>query len=224
MLEEACPEQHRGFLSLVERGRPFVTLKLAATLDGRIATSRGESRWITGDAARARVHALRASSDAVAVGSGTARADDPELTARRGRRVVHRPVRVVFDSALSLSPRAASRAARTPSAPGCSPRPVRRPPAAAPSRRRACACSRCAAGAGTSTCAGPSRASGARGSPRSSSKAAEASPRRCSAAGLVDELHWFVAPAWLGADGAAGARGRSASAASRSGSPSRTPG
>ena len=48
VLRSACREQHRGFLSVVERGRPYVTLKLAATLDGRIATSRGESRWITG--------------------------------------------------------------------------------------------------------------------------------------------------------------------------------
>lgn len=106
VLEEACREQHRGFLSVVERGRPFVLLKLAASLDGRIATGGGESRWITGAAARARVHRLRARIDAIAVGSGTALADDPELTARRGRRVIHRPVRVLVDSRLRVPPSA----------------------------------------------------------------------------------------------------------------------
>ena len=102
VLEDECREQHRGFLSLLERGRPFVSLKLATTLDGRIATATGESRWITGAEARAEVHRLRARSDAILVGSGTARADDPELTARRGGRVVHRPVRVLVDSRLQI--------------------------------------------------------------------------------------------------------------------------
>ena len=106
VLEAECRAQHRGFVSAVERGRPFVTLKLAASLDGRIASSRGESHWITGERARALVHRLRAQSDAVVVGSGTALADDPELTARRGARVVHRPVRVLVDSALRVPPSA----------------------------------------------------------------------------------------------------------------------
>ncbi len=105
VLEEACREQHRGFFSLCDRGRPFVTLKLATTLDGRIATATGQSRWITGPASRAFVHELRGRSDAVMVGSGTAIADDPELTARRGRRIVHRPVRIVVDGGLRF-PRA----------------------------------------------------------------------------------------------------------------------
>ena len=106
VLEAACRAQHRGFLSRVERGRPFVTLKLAATLDGRIATARGESRWITGAAARAYVHRLRAATDAILVGSGTALADDPALTARRGARVVHRPLRVLLDGRLRVAPTA----------------------------------------------------------------------------------------------------------------------
>jgi diaminohydroxyphosphoribosylaminopyrimidine deaminase/5-amino-6-(5-phosphoribosylamino)uracil reductase len=104
--EEACREHHRGFISVCERGRPFVVLKLASTLDGRIATSAGESRWITGPEARGAVHRMRARSDAVMVGSGTALADDPELTARRGDRVVHRPVRLLVDSKLRLEPTA----------------------------------------------------------------------------------------------------------------------
>ncbi len=106
VLEEACRVQHRGFLSRVLRGRPFVTLKLAASLDGRIATARGESRWISSPGARAHVHRLRAETDAVLVGSGTALADDPALTARRGARVVQRPVRVLVDSRLRVPPRA----------------------------------------------------------------------------------------------------------------------
>jgi diaminohydroxyphosphoribosylaminopyrimidine deaminase/5-amino-6-(5-phosphoribosylamino)uracil reductase len=106
ILEAACREQHRGFLCVCERRRPFVTLKLASTLDGRIATAKGESRWITGKAARAAVHAMRARSDAVMVGSGTALVDDPELSARRGARILHRPVRIVIDSRLSVPPAA----------------------------------------------------------------------------------------------------------------------
>ena len=103
---EACRELNSGYFSRVERGRPHTTLKLAATLDGRIATAAGESRWITGPEARAWVHRLRGRVDAVAVGSGTALADDPLLTARRGRRTVHRPTRVVIDSKLRTPPNA----------------------------------------------------------------------------------------------------------------------
>ena len=102
ILEEACAEHHRGFLSICERGRPFVSLKLATTLDGRIATGAGESRWITGAEARGLVHRMRAKNDAVMVGSGTALADDPALTVRRGGRVVGRPVRVLVDSRLRV--------------------------------------------------------------------------------------------------------------------------
>jgi diaminohydroxyphosphoribosylaminopyrimidine deaminase/5-amino-6-(5-phosphoribosylamino)uracil reductase len=104
ILEPACRAQHRGFLSVHERGRPFVALKIAASLDGRIATSSGESRWITGERARALVHALRSRTDAIVIGSGSALADDPELTARQRGRVVHRPVRVLVDSRLEVPP------------------------------------------------------------------------------------------------------------------------
>ncbi len=97
VLEDECRQQHRGFLSVCERGRPFVSLKLASTLDGRIATASGQSRWISGPEARAVVHRLRARSDAVMVGSATALADDPALTARRAGRVVHRPRRRLED-------------------------------------------------------------------------------------------------------------------------------
>lgn len=103
----------RGFLSRVTLGRPLVTLKLATSLDGRIATAVGESRWITGPAARRMVHALRATHDAVLIGAGTARADDPMLTVR-DMGVTRQPVRIVasvqldlpLDSALVRSARA----------------------------------------------------------------------------------------------------------------------
>ena len=90
-----------GFLLRVTEDRPFVTLKLAASLDGRIATASGESRWITGPEARATVHVLRARHDAVMVGGGTARADDPLLTVR-GLGERPQPVRVVLSKDLGL--------------------------------------------------------------------------------------------------------------------------
>lgn len=94
-----------GFISRVRAGRPLVTLKLATTLDGRIATRGGESRWITGEAARRLVHRMRAAHDAVMVGSGTALADDPALTVRLPGLVppgYPGPVRIVADGRLRL--------------------------------------------------------------------------------------------------------------------------
>jgi diaminohydroxyphosphoribosylaminopyrimidine deaminase/5-amino-6-(5-phosphoribosylamino)uracil reductase len=87
----------RAWLHAVRSGRPHVTWKLAATLDGRSAAADGTSRWITGDAARAEVHALRAAVDAVVVGTGTVLADDPALTARHedGTPRDRQPLRVV---------------------------------------------------------------------------------------------------------------------------------
>lgn len=86
-----------GFLTRVTKGRPLVALKLATSLDGRIATRAGESRWITGEEARAFGHRLRATHDAIAVGSGTVLADDPELTCRLKGLEDRSPVRLVFD-------------------------------------------------------------------------------------------------------------------------------
>lgn len=103
VLAEDATRLNAGFLKRVTRGLPFVTLKLAATLDGRIATATGESRWITGPLSRRKVHALRMSHDAVMVGSGTAVADDPDLTVRDlGAR--HQPVRIVLDRLLRHDP------------------------------------------------------------------------------------------------------------------------
>lgn len=89
-----------GFLLRIGEGRPFVTLKLASTLDGRIATHTGESRWITGPEARARSHLLRAENDAVMVGSNTALIDDPSLDCRLPGLGDRSPVRIVVDSRL----------------------------------------------------------------------------------------------------------------------------
>jgi diaminohydroxyphosphoribosylaminopyrimidine deaminase/5-amino-6-(5-phosphoribosylamino)uracil reductase len=95
-------ELNAGFFSRVTQGRPLVTLKLATSLDGRIATATGESRWITGRAARERAHLLRATHDAVLVGSGTALADDPQLTCRLPGLGRASPVRIVVDRTLRL--------------------------------------------------------------------------------------------------------------------------
>ncbi len=101
-LEDEAREQQRGFLTRVNHGRPMLTLKLAMTLDGRIATAAGESRWITGRDARRAVHALRANHDAVMLGAGTARADDPDLTVR-GIGADRQPVRIVASRHLRLA-------------------------------------------------------------------------------------------------------------------------
>ncbi|WP_029006712.1 bifunctional diaminohydroxyphosphoribosylaminopyrimidine deaminase/5-amino-6-(5-phosphoribosylamino)uracil reductase RibD [Azospirillum halopraeferens] len=93
---------NRGFFSRILHGRPSFTLKLATTLDGRIATHGGESRWITGPEARARGHALRATHDAIMIGIGTALADDPELTCRLPGLSHRSPLRIVVDSRLRL--------------------------------------------------------------------------------------------------------------------------
>lgn len=96
-----------GYLAKRRLGRPLVTLKLATSLDGRIAARNGDSKWITGPAARARAHQLRGLHDAILVGAGTMRADDPRLTVRlpsMPEEVLRQPLRVVLDSMLSLPP------------------------------------------------------------------------------------------------------------------------
>ncbi|WP_293575481.1 bifunctional diaminohydroxyphosphoribosylaminopyrimidine deaminase/5-amino-6-(5-phosphoribosylamino)uracil reductase RibD [Phaeobacter sp.] len=98
---DQAAQDHAGFFLKTEQGRPFVTLKLANSFDGRIATSTGESKWITGPEARRVVHAMRARHDAVMVGGGTARVDDPSLTVR-DLGVARQPVRVVISRHLDL--------------------------------------------------------------------------------------------------------------------------
>jgi len=102
---DVCKRQadrdHAGFFSRIQRGRPFVTLKIASSIDGRIATRTGHSQWITGLLARRAVHGMRARHDAVMVGAGTARADDPSLNIR-GLGDVPQPVRVVVTNDLNV--------------------------------------------------------------------------------------------------------------------------
>jgi len=100
--EQEAKSDMAGFLRRITTGRPFVTLKLASSFDGRIATATGESKWITGPAARRMVHAVRAQNDAVMVGAGTVRADNPTLTVR-DIGVTRQPVRVVVSRALDFS-------------------------------------------------------------------------------------------------------------------------
>ena len=104
LLEAQCRTMLEAFAKFITQRRPFVTLKLAATLDGKIATARGDSRWISGAQSRALVHRWRNEMDAVLVGGATVRADDPQLTCRRtgGRN----PYRVVLDSRLRITPTA----------------------------------------------------------------------------------------------------------------------
>lgn len=97
-------ELNGGFFSRILSGRPLITLKLATTLDGKIATSTGDSQWITGETARAAAHLMRAQHDAVLVGSGTALADDPSLTSRLPGLTKRRELRIVLDGRLRTNP------------------------------------------------------------------------------------------------------------------------
>ncbi len=108
---DEAAEINAGFLMRVREGRPLFHLKLATSLDGDIATASGESKWITGEGARAHVHRLRAIHDAVLIGAGTALADDPDLGCRLPGLGAYSPTRVVLDSQARLG--ASSRLAMT---------------------------------------------------------------------------------------------------------------
>ena len=96
-------EINAGFLLRLRAGRPLFHLKLASSLDGRIATASGESKWITGEGARADGHRLRAIHDAILVGAGTVAADDPDLTCRLPGLKAYSPVRIVLASKAGLA-------------------------------------------------------------------------------------------------------------------------
>lgn len=104
LMRDAARELNRGFFSRIERGRPWVRLKLATSLDGRSALSGGESKWITGDVARADVQRWRARSSAILTGSGSGRLDDPRLTVRLDSTEVAPPLRVLLDTRLDALP------------------------------------------------------------------------------------------------------------------------
>jgi diaminohydroxyphosphoribosylaminopyrimidine deaminase/5-amino-6-(5-phosphoribosylamino)uracil reductase len=104
LLAEEATQVNEAYLHYMRTGRPFVHVKFAASLDGKIATRTGDSRWVTGAEARARVHELRHASDAILVGAGTVLKDDPLLTDRSGLRRRRPLLRVVLDDKVELSP------------------------------------------------------------------------------------------------------------------------
>jgi len=115
VLAPEAEHQNRAWLTAMRCRRPHVTLKAAATLDGRLADVHGTSRWITGEAARQRAHRLRAESDAVLVGVTTALRDDPALTVRLPEPWPREPYRIVLDTAARLGAQARMIHAGTPS-------------------------------------------------------------------------------------------------------------
>ena len=202
LLEAEARALNAGFFRRIQAGMPVVTLKLASTLDGRIATSTGESRWITGEAARREVHALRARHDAILVGSGTVLADDPDLTCRIPGMERVPMLRVVADARLRTPPAARLVQGAQPAPALIITAPGHPPAAQAPF---------IAAGADIVTvpahAAGgldlPSllRALGRRGVTRVLAEGGAGLAAALLRQGLVDRLIWFHAPAVMGGDG-----------------------
>jgi len=201
MLEAEAQEVCAGFASRVGLGRPLVTLKLASTLDGRIATRTGESQWITGEPARKAAHALRGRHDAVLVGVGTVLADDPELTCRIDGFKTVPMVRVVADSHLRtpLLAKLVASAAATPTW-------ILTCDGADPARRQAMQ----SAGVGLINVdrselgvdlAGALTALASRGITRLLVEGGASLASALLRADLVDRLVWFHAPSVTGADG-----------------------
>jgi diaminohydroxyphosphoribosylaminopyrimidine deaminase/5-amino-6-(5-phosphoribosylamino)uracil reductase len=193
-----------GHVKRIQHSLPFVTLKLATTLDGRIATHSGESQWITGEPARAMAHRLRAEHDAVLIGSGTALQDDPSLTCRLPGLSVRSPVRVVADGRLrlSLTSKLVTTARQTPTW-------ILTRPDCAAARRKAFADSDVDVievvpnGDGTLDIRLALELLAARGITRVLAEGGADLAASLLVAGLVDEMVWFHAPAALGSDGLA---------------------
>ncbi|RPH52534.1 MAG: bifunctional diaminohydroxyphosphoribosylaminopyrimidine deaminase/5-amino-6-(5-phosphoribosylamino)uracil reductase RibD [Desulfobacteraceae bacterium] len=101
--ETEARRQNEVFLKYIQTKRPFVTVKCASTLDGKIATKTGDSKWVTGEDARRFVHRLRHFTDAIMVGIDTVKRDDPQLTTRIDGMKGRNPVRIILDSRLSIS-------------------------------------------------------------------------------------------------------------------------
>lgn len=190
-----------GFLFRTSRGRPRVTLKLATSLDGRIAAASGTSRWITGPAARAHAHAMRARHDAILVGIGTALADDPSLTCRSPGLEGRSPVRVVLDGRLRLPP--ASVLAQTArSVPTWIVTTASRENRAGPLAELGVEVIEAEPDeAGRPAVAAALVALAARGVGRLLVEGGAAVARSFVAADLVDELAWYRSPTLLGGDG-----------------------
>jgi len=203
LLEAAARRVNAGFVRRLERGLPLVTLKLAATLDGRIATRGGDSRWITGPEARRLAHALRGAHDAVMAGSGTLLADDPELTCRLPGHAPVPTVRVIADARLRtpLGARLFHDAAPAwiATVPGHD-----RAALAALERRGAAFLDVPPAPGGGLEPEALLRAVAARGITRLLVEGGAALGASLLRAGLVDRLAWFTAPSLIGGDGLAG--------------------
>lgn len=206
VLAEQAAAVTAGFLTRTLLGRPMVTLKLATTLDGRIATRGGQSRWITGPAARRAAHALRGRHDGVLVGVGTAIADDPDLTCRIPGYAPRQPVRIVADGTLrtSLVSRLVATAGTVPT--------WFLHRASAPAERCAAfaqAGVRLLPVAGSEIGVDPASALQALGTAGLTGVLVEGGARLAAAllrAGLVDRICWFHAPAVMGGDGVAAAQ------------------
>ena len=200
---DEAEQLNRGFFLRVRAGRPLITLKLATSLDGRIAARTGASRWITGEAARRRAHYLRATHDAIMIGSGTALADDPALICRLPGLENRSPVRIVLDGRLRLTP--ASRLAATALA---VPTWVVTRTDARPQRR--VALERCGVEVLTAPTSGEHldlkqvlAALAARGLTRVLVEGGSRVAAALLRARLVDRLVWFQAPLVIGGDGLA---------------------
>jgi diaminohydroxyphosphoribosylaminopyrimidine deaminase/5-amino-6-(5-phosphoribosylamino)uracil reductase len=207
VLEAECRAVISGFVMSVMEGRPLVRLKLASTLDGRIATSTRESQWLTGESARRAAHAMRGRHDAVLVGVGTVLADDPELTCRIAGFRKSPLVRIVIDSHLRtpLMSKLVRGAAQHPLW-------LLHRDGADPARRKALQ------GAGVKTMELPSSAAGVdlmagmkmlaqAGLTRILCEGGGALAAGLLRADLVDRLAWFHAPGIIGGDGWPAAQG-----------------
>jgi diaminohydroxyphosphoribosylaminopyrimidine deaminase/5-amino-6-(5-phosphoribosylamino)uracil reductase len=198
-------EINAGFLLKVREGRPLVTLKLATTLDGRIATRTGHSQWITGAPARQAAHLLRATHDAILVGAGTAAHDDPSLTCRLPGMEGRSPVRIVVDGRMRLPLTHALVATATRHPTWLATLPVRSHEDGA--RRRAYAdCGVTLFDAEPDSDGNPDlaqvmKALADRGITRLLVEGGGRIAAALVKAGLVDRLVWFRAPRLIGADG-----------------------
>lgn len=201
LLEAEARALNAGFTRRIQSGLPFVTLKLATTLDGRIATAAGESRWITGPAARREAHAMRARHDAVLVGSGTLLADDPDLTCRLPGATRAQALRVVADARLRapVAARLFATARQHPTVlvtvPG------HRPADIAPFQEAGAEVLTVPRGEGGLSLRGLLAALAQRGVTRVLAEGGAGIAAALLREGLVDRLAWFHAPAVMGGDG-----------------------
>ncbi len=201
VLEAEAQAINAGFARRIREGLPLVTLKLATTLDGRIATATGESKWITGPAARREAHAMRARHDAVLVGSGTALADDPDLTCRLPGATPRQPLRVVADARLRTPPSARLVATARQHPTLLVTIPGHPPTARAPYQEAGAEVVTVARGEGGLSLRALLQALAQRGVTRVLAEGGAGIAAALLREGLVDRLAWFHAPSVMGGDG-----------------------